>query len=97
MKDIMSAFPNFHCITLKNMVYFNCDWLRQIPRSVTIAIDMYLETMTAGDSKFTKGSTTGRLLLPQFFILKYFKLFLMLPNQIRLKIKKKSFFYNSQK
>ena len=69
MKDIMSAFPNLHYITLKNIIYFNCEWLTQVLTSVMIATDMCLETTTISDSRFTKGSTTGRLLLPQFFIL----------------------------
>ena len=64
MKDIMSAFPNLHYITLKKMVYFNCDWLRQVPPSVTIATDMCLETRTVSESTLTKGLSTGRLLLP---------------------------------
>ena len=68
MKDIMSAFPNLHYMTLKNMIYFNYEWLRQVPSSVTIPTDMCLETSTVSESKFTEGSTTGRLLLLQFLL-----------------------------
>ena len=64
MKDIMSAFQNLHYMTLKNMIYFNCIWLREIPPSVTVVSDMCLETTpdeTLPEIKITKGLTTGRL------------------------------------
>ena len=31
MKDIVSSFPNLQYITLRNMIYFNCKWLGDIP------------------------------------------------------------------
>ena len=76
MKDIMSAFANLHYMTMKNMIYFNCEWLREIPPSVTIATDMCLETSTdkaVSVSKVTQGSTTGRFFY--FKKMEIFKLF----------------------
>ena len=63
MKDIMSAFPNLHYMTLKNKIYFNCIWLRDIPPSVIVVSDMCLETTpdeTVPETKITKGMTMGR-------------------------------------
>ena len=66
MKDIMSAFSNLHYVTLKNMIYFNCIWIREIPPSVTVVNDMCLETKpdkTDVETKITEGSTTGRFII----------------------------------
>ena len=66
MKDIMSAFPNLHYITLKNMIYFSCIWLEEIPPSVTVVTDMCLESTlskTVAETKITERSTTGKFFL----------------------------------
>ena len=76
MKDIMSAFPNLHYITLKNMVYFNCDWLRQVSSSVMIATDMCLETrllvILSSQKDRPQVGFFFVCFLHQFFILNYF-------------------------
>ena len=72
MKDIMSAFPNLHYITLKNMIYFNCEWISQIPSSVTVVSDMCLKPTTDSEldrtnTKILKGLTTGKFFIfPNF-------------------------------
>ena len=76
LKDIMSAFPNLHYMTLKNMIYFNCIWLREIPCSVTVVTDMCLDTTpdkTLAETKITEGSSTGN-----FFYFLFIYLFFLI-------------------
>ena len=44
MKEIISAFPNLKYITLRNMIYFDCAWLKEIPPSITVATNMCPDT-----------------------------------------------------
>ena len=69
MKDIVSAFPNLHYITLKNMKYFNCAWITQIPSWVTVVSDVCLRTTTEKtfeETKVIKRLTTGNF-FPKIF------------------------------
>ena len=66
MKDIISAFPNLHYMTFKNMIYFNCIWLREIPPLVTLVTDMCLETTpekAVNETEIMKALTTGKFFL----------------------------------
>ena len=46
MKSIMKSFPSLQYLTLKDMKYFNCEWMNDIAEGINIRINMCQTTIT---------------------------------------------------
>ena len=53
--DILKNLPNLKYLSLVNMKYFNCKWMKEVPRDVYVRTNMCLKLTTT-----THYSTTGQ-------------------------------------
>ena len=58
--DVMKNLPNLKYLSLMNMKYFNCKWLKEIDNDVNVRTNMCLTSSTVFQYSWTKQTFTEK-------------------------------------